>query len=169
MAAIASVRLHHDHVGKQDIHIRMLLEEIDHPRKSPGQVLLIAVQVSDDLRLGFAQATVDGVVHSRVLFHDDPELRMPIRLRARKFLDFGTAGILHEVFDVYPSLIGYGCDAQAKPVELSKTGCDYGNVHPASAIDHPHNPRRISNHDGVRWNVLHHDRARADAVSYTHL
>ena len=96
----------------------MLAEEFRNSAQPARQVLLVAIDVSEDFTFGFAQTAIDCVVHAAVLFDerfDACVVRKPIKRAV-----VGD-GILDDMFEFH-SLIRDGGDAKFKPLRSPKAG-----------------------------------------------
>src|SRR5579859_1834336 len=125
MEQIIAAAIHHHHVAKHHVDLRMPLEKLSHRRQRAGEILLITIQIRKNIALCLAQAAVDGVVHAPVLFHESLHpavLRQPVQ---RAVIG---AGVLHDMFHLH-ALIGNGGDAQFEPGGTAKTGSDDGDGH----------------------------------------
>ena len=59
---VLTIRVHHDDIAKQHVHIRVRLEKLLHALKRAGKILFIAVKVGKDVTGGAAETAIDGVV-----------------------------------------------------------------------------------------------------------
>src|SRR5882762_7461053 len=103
VAEVLALRVYYDHVSEEHIRLRMFLKKIPDGPQSARQILFVAVQVSQNVAAGPAQAPIDSVIHALVFFNESSDalvLEQPIErpiVRAR---------ILDNVFDL-DLLVGY--------------------------------------------------------------
>ena len=68
MTKIIEIRVHYDTVAKHDINQRVVQEKNFHGLKAAGEILLVAVEVSQNFSVSPAQAAIDRVIHSAIAF-----------------------------------------------------------------------------------------------------
>ncbi len=86
MEKIPQFRIHYDRVTKYDVSQRVVQKKIVHSLEAAGQILLVAVEVSENFTVSPAQAAIDGVIHSAIAFDqqlDSVVLPQPIKRAIR--------------------------------------------------------------------------------------
>jgi hypothetical protein len=121
MAEIVALRVRDDSISKDRLHGRVLLKEIVDGLERAGQVLLVAIKISDDVALSALETAIDGVVHTLVLFDERFDARV---LREPVAGVVIGAGILDDVLEGDTLLVGNGGDAELEPVGVSEAGGD---------------------------------------------
>ena len=109
---IIALGVGHNSAGKQDLDGGIPFKKILHRRQGTGQILLVAVQISQNIPRGATIAPVHRVIHALILFDErfharilpQPVLRPVIRTR-----------ILNQMLELNALLIGNRGDAQLKP------------------------------------------------------
>ena len=140
VAHIFADAVNDDSSRERDFDFWICLEKFTDSRKRAGQVLFVAVQISEDVAGRAAVAAVDGVIHATVLLDEglDPWImRQPV-LRAV----VGT-GILHDMLELDALLVGHGRDAQLEPCGIAEAGRDDGKCHNLIQV-HRSNRRRFN-------------------------
>ena len=101
-----------DNITEKDFDFRMRIKELLHGSKRAGKILFVAVEIGEDVALGAAQATVDGVVHAVVFLDEGAHARI-----ARKPVERAVVGtgILNDMFPRDAGLVGDRGDAQLQP------------------------------------------------------
>ena len=111
-----SLPVDQDKITEQDFHFGIGVEKLCYFVECPGQILLIAIQVTADFSSRPPQTTIDRVIHTRV--------RLDEKTNGRTGYGGGVqpaSGVLNDVFHFDAMLVGDRSQRQSKPVELSKT------------------------------------------------
>jgi hypothetical protein len=120
-----------DRSGEQYVHLRIAFEEILDDLEAAGEVLFVTVEVGEDIALGATIAAIDGVVHAFVLFHEGLDafvVRQPVQGSVIR------AGVLDDVFEGDPLLIGHRRNAQFEPLGIPKARGDNRELHGGSRL-----------------------------------
>ena len=97
---VLALRIYHHHISEKHVRFGMFLKKLADRAQRVRQILFIAVQVSQDVAAGPAQAAIDSVVHALVFFNkglDALILEQPIQraiVRARILDDVFNLGLL---------------------------------------------------------------------------
>jgi len=67
---ILAFYVHKNYVAEDHIYFGIALKKINHPHQRSRQILLIAIQVSDNFARRAAQAAVNRIVHSAIFFDE---------------------------------------------------------------------------------------------------
>src|ERR1051325_2484738 len=123
----------------------MLGKIVPHFLQGAGQVLLVAVEPGQDVSGRAVKSSIDRIVHPLVLFDEclDPRLvAQPIRRAVVR------AGVLHDVLELDPLLVGNRRDTELEPLQTTKTGRDDRELRRAGLLARPH-----SFGVGLRWPI----------------
>ena len=127
-----------DAAGESDFNFRIRLKKSGNGLQRAGQVLFVAVQISEDFAGRATVAAVDGIIHSTVLLDERLHARV---VREPVLRAVVGAGVLHDVFQFHALLVGDRRDAELQPLELRKLGVMMENFTvTASLIANPGNP-----------------------------
>lgn len=103
MANVLSSGIGHDGVRQHHIEIGMLLKVIVDRLQGSWEILLVAVQIGQDFSLRATVAPIYRVVHSVVFFDECLDTFILWEPLAGTVI---RAGILHDMFERQPLLIG---------------------------------------------------------------
>ena len=115
-----TISIDHDDIAKNHVDFGVGFEEGVNALQCAGQILFIAIQVSEQGSGCFAKPAIYRVVHTRIFLDE----RLDAGFFGEEFLSaIVGAGFLHDVF-MPDTLIRDGIDAQLQPFRTSKARSD---------------------------------------------
>ena len=133
--------VHHNHISNPKIRARISGNLILHPSQSPGQILLVTIQIGTDPTASPLQSLVDRIIHSVVrLGNHHPAISLPIRPPLphllRKLRKPLRLCILHNMLHRHALLIGHRGNAASQPVQLPIARRHDREIHVFSLLSH---------------------------------